>query len=76
MVTISIFGIVLTVIVAGASFMFAIVQSIRLKNEQELRESLRNELIEYGMYEQLREKRYECFRKFINECKQSNSSAA
>lgn len=76
MVTISIFGIVLTVIVAGASFMFGIVQSIRLKNEQESLENLNREIKEYGMYEEFKAKRYASFQKFIDECKQSNSSAA
>lgn len=74
MITVSIFGIILTVAVSAASFMFAIVQSIRLQNEQQLRKSLRNELIEYGMFDEFRKRRYESFGKFIEECKQSNSS--
>lgn len=74
MVTISIFGIILTVAVSAGSFMFAIVQTIRFQNAQKMWQCIRNELVEYGMYDEFKQKRYESFDRFKAECENSNSS--
>ena len=58
----------------AAAFGFGIIQTIRFQNAQKMWRCIRNELVEYGMYDEFKQKRYESFDRFKAECENSNSS--
>lgn len=69
MVEISVSMAIFIVVLMGATAMFGIISDIKKRNAEAQTDRLIAELKEYGMYEELRRHRYECFEAFNRKCR-------